>query len=112
MSMRPGISSATIREQVLRARAIQTKRNGGPLKPNATLSHAELDKLAPLAPAAADLLKRAMSDLGLSARAYDKVRRVARTLADLSPGSNATPTPLTMEQVAEAIQYRQLDRQT
>ncbi|MEM7577244.1 MAG: YifB family Mg chelatase-like AAA ATPase [Planctomycetota bacterium] len=112
MSLEPGVSSATIREQVLRARAIQTRRNGGPLKPNATLSHAELDKLAPLDAAAADLIKRAMSDLGLSARAYDKVRRVARTLADLHPEATPEPTPLTLETIAEAIQYRQLDRQT
>jgi magnesium chelatase family protein len=111
MSMKPGVSSATLRDKVLRARGIQTRRNGGPLRPNATLTHAELDRLAPLDPAAADLLKRAMAELGLSARAYDKVRRVARTLCDLKDDATADLTPLTLESVAEAIQYRQLDRQ-
>ena len=47
-----------------------------------------------------------MADLGLSARAYDKVRRIARTLADLEAQEH-----ITINHVAEAIQYRQLDRQ-
>ncbi len=106
MSLKPGVASSELRAQVLKARIIQSQRNGGPLRPNAALSHAQLDKLAPLDAQGADLLKRAMTDLGLSARAYDKVRRIARTLADLE-GIDA----ITTNHVAEAIQYRQLDRQ-
>ncbi len=105
MSLDPGVPSSELREKVIQARAIQTKRNGGPLHPNATLTHAQLDQLAPLDAPGADLLKRAMTDLGLSARAYDKVRRIARTLADLDGVDAITPN-----HVAEAIQYRQLDR--
>lgn len=100
-----GTSSATIREQVLKARAIQYERNGGALKRNALLSGRELDKHAPMDDGAKDLIKQAMSELNLSARAYDKIRRVARTLADLD-GSNG----ITMQHAAEAISYRLLDR--
>ncbi len=106
MSMDQGIPSHDLRQQVIAARNLQTQRNGGPLHPNATLSHARLDELAPLDAQGADLLKRAMADLGLSARAYDKVRRIARTLADLEAQEH-----ITINHVAEAIQYRQLDRQ-
>ncbi|MEM1212852.1 MAG: YifB family Mg chelatase-like AAA ATPase [Planctomycetota bacterium] len=101
-----GTGSATLRERVVKARAVQAERNGGALKPNAALSGRELDRWAELDASAASLLKSAMQELGLSARAYDKVRRVARTLADLD-GSGA----ITMEQVAEAVGYRLLDRQ-
>ena len=100
-----GTSSATIREQVLKARAIQYERNGGALKRNALLSGRELDKYAPMDDGAKDLVKQAMSELNLSARAYDKIRRVARTLADLDASE-----PITMQHAAEAISYRLLDR--
>ncbi len=101
-----GTDSATMREQVLAARNIQTKRNGGPLKPNASLSGRELDKLAPLDDICREVLKQAMTEMGLSARAYDKLRRVARTIADLE-GSEA----IQHHHMAEAVQYRLLDRQ-
>ncbi len=100
-----GTSSATIREQVLQARAIQYQRNGGALKRNALLSGRELDKHAPMDDGAKDLIKQAMSELNLSARAYDKIRRVARTLADLDASAG-----ITMQHAAEAISYRLLDR--
>lgn len=100
-----GTSSATIREQVLKARAIQYTRNGGALKRNALLSGRELDKHAPMDDGAKDLIKQAMSELNLSARAYDKIRRVARTLADLD-----TSEGISMQHAAEAISYRLLDR--
>lgn len=100
-----GTSSATIREQVLKARAIQYQRNGGALKRNALLSGRELDQHAPMDDGAKDLIKQAMSELSLSARAYDKIRRVSRTLADLEASEG-----ITMQHAAEAISYRLLDR--
>ncbi len=102
---RDGTDSATIRQQVLEARKIQSQRNGGPLHPNSRLSGRQLDKLAGLDEPSQVLLKEAMTTLGLSARAYDKVRRVARTIADLEASE-----PITQGHVAEAIQYRLLDR--
>jgi magnesium chelatase family protein len=101
-----GTDSATMRRQVLAARAIQSKRNGGPLKPNARLSGRELDKLAVLDAPGREILKQAMTELGLSARAYDKIRRVARTIADID-GSELVQC----QHVSEAVQYRLLDRQ-
>jgi magnesium chelatase family protein len=101
-----GTDSATLRQQVLAARDTQCQRNGGPLYPNATLSTRQLDDLAPLDHQAQHVLKQAMTELGLSARAYDKIRRVARTVADLEQVAT-----ITSHHVAEAVQYRFLDRQ-
>lgn len=101
-----GTDTATMLKQVVAARRIQSDRNGGPLRPNSTLSGSELDQLAPLDTAGQQLLKQAMTELGLSARAYDKIRRVARTIADLEPVDRVQA-----HHVAEAIQYRLLDRQ-
>jgi magnesium chelatase family protein len=72
---------------------------------NARLRGRELDTIAPLTDQARSLLGQAITDLGLSARAYDKVRRVSRTIADLS-GDDVVG----LEHVAEAVQYRLLDR--
>ncbi|MBL8765014.1 MAG: YifB family Mg chelatase-like AAA ATPase [Phycisphaerae bacterium] len=99
-----GTSSAAIRARVLQARAVQIARQG-PVTPNARLSGRQLDELAPLGDDARALLGQAMSELGLSARAYDKIRRVARTLADLEEAETITVT-----HVAEAVSYRLLDR--
>jgi len=103
---RNGTPSATMREQVVASRKTQTNRNGGPLRPNSTLTGRELDKLAPLDAPSQSLLKQAMTELGLSARAYDKIRRVARTIADLENAET-----IQTHHVAEAVQYRLLDRQ-
>lgn len=101
-----GTDSATIRGRVCEARAVQSRRNGGPLNPNCRLSGRDLDEHAPLDNEGQRLMQQAMSELGLSARAYDKVRRVARTIADLEGAGQVLA-----QHVAEAVQYRLLDRQ-
>ena len=73
--------------------------------PNARLRGKDLDRLVELRPAARTLLEQALTQLGLSARAYDKVRRTARTIADVEGSDEVLP-----EHVAEAVQYRLLDR--
>ncbi len=103
---RNGTDSATLRRQVVSARQRQCERNGSTLNTNAVLTGRELDRYAALDEQGKTLLKHAMTELGLSARAYDKVRRVARTIADLE-GSDA----ISAQHIAEAIQYRLLDRQ-
>ncbi|MHC4997222.1 MAG: magnesium chelatase subunit ChlI family protein [Planctomycetota bacterium] len=84
---------------------MQAARNGGALRTNSSLNGRELDRLAKLDDTGAQMLEEAMTGLGLSARAYDKVRRVARTIADIDSSEN-----IRAEHVAEAIQYRLLDR--
>ena len=104
---RNGTDSKTMRQRVVAARAIQTERNGGPTHPNSSLTTRELDRLVPLDDQARQLVRQAMTELGLSARAYDKIRRVARTIADLESDDSVQ-----VNHVAEAVQYRLLDRQT
>ncbi len=99
-----GTSSAQMRESVLAARERQIARQG-PTTPNSRLSGKQLDKFAPMSDEARTMLGQAITELGLSARAYDKVRRVSRTIADLA-GSDA----IGADHVAEAVQYRLLDR--
>ena len=101
-----GTDSATMRRQIVAARRIQTKRNGSATMPNCILSGRQLDRLAPLDEAGKNVLKQAMTELGLSARAYDKVRRLARTIADL-----VASEAVEVQHIAEAVQYRLLDRQ-
>ena len=100
-----GMGSDAMRKAVIAARQVQVKRNGGPLRTNAMLRGRELDKLAALDEPGKELLRQAMTDLGLSARAYDKVRRLARTIADLDGAEDVQG-----HHVGEAIQYRLLDR--
>src|SRR6185436_14268957 len=99
-----GTSSATMREQVQRARSAQRKRfkndtTNGRMDTKQLKAHAELSDSCLL------LMKQAMDELGLSARAYDKVRRVARTIADIEGEAS-----IKEHHLAEAIQYRLLDR--
>ena len=101
-----GTSSAQMREQVERARAAQLKRFGkNTTTANATMNTALLKEHGVLDDAGQLLMKQAMEELGLSARAYDKVRKVARTIADIE-GAEA----IGAQHVSEAIQYRLLDR--
>ena len=99
-------SSATIRERVNAARARQQTRFAGTdILSNALIPTSKLKEFCPLTEAAGQLLKGAFERMGLSARAYDRLLKVARTIADLD-GSDIIDTP----HIAEAIQYRSLDR--
>jgi magnesium chelatase family protein len=95
-------SSATVRGRVEQARAAQLARQG---KPNSELGARELDGHCRTEAPAQTLLKNAIGRLNLSARAYHRVLRLARTIADLG-GVEAVGAA----HVAEAIQYRRLDR--
>jgi magnesium chelatase family protein len=104
----PGESSTVIRERVIIARNIQNQRfekNKG-VHCNAQISSKTLKEICEIDQAGIDLLKKAMNRLGLSARAYDRILKVARTIADLEGSENIQTTHL-----AEAIQYRSLDRE-
>lgn len=100
---RTGQSSAEMRDAVAGARRRQESRRQGVV--NAELRGRMLDRVAALAEGSRTLMSKAMSELGLSARAYDKVRRMARTIADLEDSAE-----IREEHVAEAVQYRLLDR--
>lgn len=99
----PGTSTAEMREQVFAARERQRTRQGNKL--NSELSGKQLNEYAPLQTDALNLLGQAIAELGLSARAYDKIRRVARTIADIEGQETIGPA-----HIAEAVQYRLLDR--
>lgn len=101
---RGGTRSETMRQAAAAARQRQIARQG-PAKCNARLSGRELDAFAPMKPDAVAILGQAMQELRLSARAYDKIRRVARTIADLGESDD-----LRIEHVTEAVGYRLLDR--
>lgn len=102
---KPGTDSATMRQQVLRAREVQKKRFGNDVTTNSSMSAKELKAHCDLSAPCLLLMKQAMEELGLSARAYDKVRKIARTIADVE-GTEA----IGEQHLAEAIQYRLLDR--
>ena len=100
--------SAEIRKRVIKAREIQEiryKENAG-MHSNAMMGSKQLRQICRIDKDGQDLLKKAMEKLGLSARAYDRILKVARTIADLE-GSETIQT----DHLAEAIQYRSLDRE-
>ena len=101
-------SSASIRERVMRAREVQAKRfQGLGIYTNTMMSSSMLRKFCPLSPDARRLLDAAMERLQLSARAYDRIIKVARTIADLEGVEDIQPL-----HISEAIGYRSLDRES
>jgi magnesium chelatase family protein len=107
-STRKNETSAEIRERVIKAREQQTKRfeNYPEIHSNAMMPPEMVKEICDIGDAGKALLKKAMERLGLSARAYDRILKVSRTIADLS-GSEE----IRIEHLAEAIQYRSLDRE-
>ncbi len=104
--VQPGTDSATMRTQIGRALAAQRARFGeSSTKTNGRMTSREIRKHAAVDAEGERLLRQAVSELGLSARAHDKVLRVARTIADLAGEERVSVTHL-----SEAIQYRRLDR--
>ncbi len=118
---RPGESSEAIRKRVERARAIQLERFGVSDDPstldfrndrgtryvysNAQMSHRDLGRHCPLDTNCVSLMEQAMKRIGMSARGFDRILKVARTIADLEESGS-----ILAQHLAEAIQYRSLDR--
>lgn len=106
-SKAPGESSESIRKRVVTAREIQQKRfMGMDVYCNAQMSTRMVRKICPLTEAGQVLLKKAITSLNLSARAFDRILKVSRTIADLEKNEHIQP-----DNIAEAIQYRSLDRE-
>ncbi len=107
-SERAGEKSETVRERVLKARDIQVHRykNEKGVFKNSDMTSKLIRKYCTLDDTSVNLLKMAMEKLGFSARAYDRILKVSRTIADLSDSDAIKP-----QHISEAIQYRSLDRQ-
>jgi magnesium chelatase family protein len=107
-SKRKSETSQNIRERVITARVIQSSRfSGQPLiYCNAMMPSNMVKNVCEIGDTGRELLKTAMERLGLSARAYDRILKVSRTIADLSSSPE-----IKIEHLAEAIQYRSLDRE-
>jgi magnesium chelatase family protein len=104
-----GEKSASVRERVIRARKIQQERfkDHDKVYNNAQMSSKDLARYCELDEQGITLLKTAMEKLSMSARAYDRIIKVSRTIADLDGKEKIAP-----EHLAEAIQYRSLDRES
>ncbi|HEY0659677.1 MAG TPA: hypothetical protein VGD05_14475, partial [Pyrinomonadaceae bacterium] len=101
-----GENSETIRQRVINARDIQLKRLAGDnVYSNSALSPTQIRRFCALDAESENLLERAMLRQGLSARAHDRILKVARTIADLEASEDIMPT-----HISEAINYRSLDR--
>lgn len=101
-------SSAAVRERVVKARALQTARYAGidGIYCNAQMTSSLIRRYCHLDETGGRLLRAAMDIRGLSARAYDRILKVGRTIADLDASENISP-----EHISEAINYRSLDRE-
>jgi magnesium chelatase family protein len=106
-----GERSAVIRERVMVARKVQEERfrdvksGGSPLHCNAHMQSKQIHEFCKVTPDVSDLLRAAITQLQLSARAYDRILKLARTIADLAGDAN-----IGLAHVAEALQYRAMDR--
>jgi magnesium chelatase family protein len=101
-----GEPSAAIRKRVMKAREIQKNRfKGSKLHNNAQMSVRYIRKYCHLSQDCRDLLKNAIETLGISGRAYDRILKVSRTIADMESSVN-----IEVHQIAEAIQYRAFDK--
>lgn len=101
-----GESSAEIKKRVIAARELQLQRfKGKNINYNSGMDSAVLEEFCKLTPEASDMLEGAINNLNLSARAYDRILKLSRTIADL-----ANSKIITVNHLAEAIQYRSLDR--
>ena len=107
-SIKPSENSGSIRDRVINAREIQAERykNNPGVYCNAQMSSKMLKEICVIDTVGQNLLKAAMEKLNLSARAYDRILKVSRTIADLNASEKIKP-----EHLAEAIQYRSLDRE-
>ena len=107
-SKEKGEKSVDVRRRVIKARQIQTERFSDNIfiNNNADMGSKEVRQYCKLDNAGSELLKMAMTKLGLSARAYDRILKVSRTIADLENSERILP-----QHVSEAIQYRSLDRE-
>ena len=104
--MPTGETSQEIRQRVAQARTIQTKRfSGSHIYTNSRMSAKQIKEFCQLDKEAANILKSAIVHLKLSARAYDKILKVARTIADLE-GSES----IHAQHIAESTQFRSLDK--
>ena len=104
-----GVSSRQMREEVDRARAVQQARFSGQrqtILANAEMNHRQVREFCALDKEGRSILREAMDDLGFSARAHDKILRMARTIADLDGSEQIRP-----DHLDEAVQYRMLDRE-
>jgi magnesium chelatase family protein len=105
----PAETSAVIRERVAKARRFSLERMSDARErgiwSNAQLDSAAIRKYCVMDPAAAALLKSAYEKMGMSARGYDRIMRVARTIADMDSSET-----IKANHIAEAIQYRSLDK--
>jgi len=102
----PGTSSQAMRDQVLAARAVQRERfEGTRTRYNAQMTTREIRKYCRLDEDCMEILRSSVNELGLSARAHDKVLRVSRTIADLDGAAVIQPS-----HIQEAVNYRMLDR--
>jgi magnesium chelatase family protein len=100
------LDSASMRADVVRAMGVQVERFGdGKIHTNARMSHKQVEKFCQLDSASEMMLKHAMQEFGLSARAHDKICKLARTIADLAGARD-----IAAEHIGEAISYRKLDR--
>lgn len=106
-SQRAGTTSAAMREMVVQARAVQSRRFAhSRTRYNGQMTSRQVRQFCRLSDECQELLRASVQELGLSARAHDKVLRVSRTIADLAHSEHIRP-----EHLSEAINYRLLDRQ-